>query len=354
ATFAPPETAYALVVSADGGRVLSDIEGIACAPSCVGSYGSGVTVTLKAEGSPGVAVAWGGACTGGSPTCTVTMDGPKTVTAAFAGATRTQGPVAVGVVGKGAVSSSPAGIECGATCGALYPVSTAVTLTATPAGGWVFAGWNGACTGVGGTCRVVAGEPRTVSAVFVEAGTRYPVAVTTAGQGTVRSRPPGIACGASCSSAFLAGSTLTLEVVPAKGWRFVRWSGACSGARPSCSIGMSGPKSVSATFGRVADRVAPRVRALPSTGARGSTVQLRYRVTEKSGRSRESATVFRESKRLALVRGRMHGVEPGVLFYFLTWRAPLSVAPGALRFCVRSVDPTGNASKTSCAPLRLR
>jgi uncharacterized repeat protein (TIGR02543 family) len=352
ATFAPPETAYALVVSSAGGAVVSDIENIDCPTAvCSASYGSGVTVTLTAQ-SPGVA--WGGACSGDAATCVVTMDGPKSVTASFVGTPLTAAPLAVGVVGKGSVSSDPGGIACGSTCGALYPLSSAVTLGVTPAEGWIFAGWRDACSGVAQTCRVTLSGPRVAVAVFVEAGTQFAVAVTKVGSGLVRSRPAGISCGATCSSSFLAGSTLTLEATAPEEWKFVRWSGACAHTRPVCSLGMDAPKSVSVTFARQADRKAPVVRALPSSGAPGARTQLRYRLQEQSGRSREAAFVFRGTKRVATVRGRMHAVEPDVLFYFLRWRVPVATdTTRPLRFCVEAVDPTGNRSRRSCAALRI-
>jgi hypothetical protein len=350
ATFSPPETVYALTVAVEGGTVVSDIEGISCPGSCVGSYGAGVTVTLAAQGGP---AAWEGSCSGESTTCQVTMSGPRAVAAAFAGRGHTQAPLAVAVVGKGAVSSSPIGISCGAACGAVFPRGTVVDLSATPEAGWAFAGWSGTCAGVVRACRVAMRGPRVAIALFVEAGTRFPLAVTMAGRGAVRSRPAGIACSPSCSASFLAGSTVVLEAVAAEGWTFVRWSGACAGSRKVCSLGMDGPKSVSATFGRLADRAAPRVKSLPSTGAPGRTARLRYRLREESGRSREWASVFRGHKRLATVRGPLDEVEPGVLFYFLPWRVPASFPPSILRFCVWAVDPTGNRSPPSCAPLRI-
>ena len=138
-----------------------------------------------------------------------------------------------------------------------------VTLTTTAAEGWIFAGWKGACTGVSKTCRAVLDAPKTAIATFVEAGTGYPLAVTTVGRGSVRSRPAGIACGATCASSFLAGSTIMLEALPQKGSKFVRWSGACTGSKPLCPVGVDGPKSVAATFAKLADQIAPKVKALP-------------------------------------------------------------------------------------------
>ena len=55
--------------------------------------------------------------------------------------------------GSGLIVSSPAGIECGSSCSATFAPATQVTLTATPVAGSVFAGWRGACTGIG-SCTV--------------------------------------------------------------------------------------------------------------------------------------------------------------------------------------------------------
>lgn len=47
--------------------------------------------------------------------------------------------------GKGTVTSSPSGINCGATCQAGFAKGSVVTLTATPAPGYLFLGWSGPC-----------------------------------------------------------------------------------------------------------------------------------------------------------------------------------------------------------------
>jgi hypothetical protein len=58
--------------------------------------------------------------------------------------------------GSGTVITSPAGINCGATCSAKFNNGTTVTLTATVASGSTFAGWtNKGCTGTPATCTVV-------------------------------------------------------------------------------------------------------------------------------------------------------------------------------------------------------
>jgi hypothetical protein len=347
ATFAPPETVYALSVAAAGGTVTSDVPGVDCGEACVAGFGAGVDVTLTPSADP---VTWGGACTG-SGACVVPMTRAKAVTASIAGAPLTRVPLAVSRTGKGSIVGSPPGIACGDTCGVLLPIGARTTLQAIADPGWVFAGWSESCRGVAVTCTVTARAAASVVAAFVEAGTLFPVAVTKLGQGTVTSDPPGIDCGRTCSRSFPAGSTVTIEALAkSRKWEFVRWDGACKGRKPTCTIPLDGAKSAAATFGRVADPTPPRVKALASGGELGRIAQLRYRVVEASGRSRETATVFRGSRRLATVDARMHTVDPDALFYFIRWR---STARGKLRFCVVSTDVAGNRSQPSCAPLRI-
>ena len=95
------------------------------------------------------------------------MDAARSVTAAFALAPQPQFALTVATAGagSGAVTSSPAGIDCGATCSASLAAATVVTLTATPAAGSLFSGWSGACSGAG-TCQVTMDTARAVTATF--------------------------------------------------------------------------------------------------------------------------------------------------------------------------------------------
>jgi len=67
--------------------------------------------------------------------------------------------------GGGTVSSSPAGINCGATCSANFSSGASVILSPVANTGSTFAGWSGACTGAG-TCTVTMDAARTVTATF--------------------------------------------------------------------------------------------------------------------------------------------------------------------------------------------
>lgn len=79
--------------------------------------------------------------------------------------TNVQGILAVGKNGAGAVTSSPAGINCGAGCSAVYDANSIITLSATADAGAVFVGWSGACTG-GTTCSVTMDTSKNVTATF--------------------------------------------------------------------------------------------------------------------------------------------------------------------------------------------
>lgn len=68
--------------------------------------------------------------------------------------------------GNGRILSTPAGIDCGATCGADFATGSRVTLVADPDPGWTFPGWTGACSGTG-PCTVTMDVARSVGADFL-------------------------------------------------------------------------------------------------------------------------------------------------------------------------------------------
>lgn len=149
--------------------------------------------------------------------------------------------------GMGAVTSSPAGISCGASCAARVAFGDSITLTATPAPNSTFAGWQGPCSGTA-TCTVTgSGSDVTVGAVFVAQHT-LSVAKAGTGSGSVTSSPAGISCGVTCSHVYNPSTTVTLTASPAAGSTFAGWSGSgCSGTG-TCAMTMGADRSVAATF----------------------------------------------------------------------------------------------------------
>ncbi|MCL7488540.1 MAG: hypothetical protein M8357_10255 [Desulfobulbaceae bacterium] len=80
-------TSAELVVNKTGdgtGRVISKPAGISCGTDCSQRFPRKAKVTLTATENSGSFMGWSGGCSGTKPTCTVTMDEAKNVTATFA------------------------------------------------------------------------------------------------------------------------------------------------------------------------------------------------------------------------------------------------------------------------------
>lgn len=147
--------------------------------------------------------------------------------------------------GEGSVESSPQGISCGTTCNAAFEVGAQVTLTATPDAASSFAGWSGPCAGTS-SCLVTMDGAKTVTATFEPK--RFEVKVSRKGKGTVTSTPSGIRCPTDCAEIFNHGASVSLKAKPKRGWRFVKWTGGCSGK--NCALQVTGDRSVKAVFAR--------------------------------------------------------------------------------------------------------
>lgn len=141
--------------------------------ACGGSQGRcgrlanpGEVITLTATPDPdAVFLGWSGACAGTvGPVCTLTMSGDVATAPEFGY------PVTVTTSGTGAgtVTSSPAGIECGTTCGASFPAGSTVTLSATPDSASGIGAWGGACeaAGSGSDCVLTVDGPASADARF--------------------------------------------------------------------------------------------------------------------------------------------------------------------------------------------
>jgi hypothetical protein len=88
---------------------------------------------------------------------------------------------------------------------------------------------------------VTLAQAQSVTAVFGPA--TISVKVATVGRGSVKCTPV-------CAKAFPAGDQLTIRAVPAKGWKFAGWTGACKGKQPVCRPKTASALTVRATFRR--------------------------------------------------------------------------------------------------------
>jgi Divergent InlB B-repeat domain len=157
-----------------------------------------------------------------------------------------QAPLPLTMSGTGSVAADVPGLTCSASCTTTWNNGQQVLLTATPAAGAKLVRWGGACSG-SGTCSVTVGPGVAVSALFAQASFRLTVRV--AGSGSVRSSG-GIQCRPRCSATLPSYQPARLAATPAKGWKLRSWSGACKGAKKTCTVPMSAVTSVRATFVR--------------------------------------------------------------------------------------------------------
>jgi hypothetical protein len=78
-------------------------------------------------------------------------------------------------------------------------------------------------------------------------GDQAHLSVGIAGKGHVSSDIPGFDCAAACETDWDRGVTVPLTAQAARGARFVRWTGACSGGA-TCEVTLDSAKSVGAFF----------------------------------------------------------------------------------------------------------
>jgi hypothetical protein len=236
---------YQLAVSKQGtgdGVVNSTPGAMNCGPVCASSFSVGSEVTLSVLPDPGSRfTGWSDACSGTALTCTVTMDRARSVTAIFD--LFVTHPLTVNNDGGGTVTSAPAGISCPGACVQNHEQGTSVTLTATPAAGAQFMGWDGDdCSGTATTCTVTMSQSRTVTAIF-----GFPLTVIKSGSGQGDVSIEGFDCEGDCSGVYPYGLEIPLTATPNAGSDFGGWSGACTGTG-SCAPTMTQARTVIASF----------------------------------------------------------------------------------------------------------
>jgi PKD repeat protein len=247
-----------------------------------------VTLTANPDASS-TFTGWSGDCSGGG-SCQVTMDQARSVTATFARQTVNL-TVSKAGTGSGSVSSSPTGITCGSGCQTSFSTGTAVTLTATPDPGSVFAGWSGDCSGTG-SCQVTMGQARSVTATFAP------------------NQPPHASFTLTCTSlacSFDAGGSSDPEDgIASFAWNFGDGSIPASGLTVSHTYANAGSYTVTLTITDNAGATDTTSKAFNpiSVSARGYKQHGAQKVNLSwNGPSGTSFDVYRNGNRIASLQG---------------------------------------------------
>lgn len=143
------------------------------------------------------------------------------------------------------------GITCGADCAEAYPDGTSVTLTATPSANSALSSWQGCDRTTATTCTVSINTARDVTATF-NLRPSQTLSVTkmgsAAGAGTVTSSPTGINCGADCTKDYSGGTTVVLFADAPLGSVFSGFTGCDRSTSTTCTVSVSAPSHITATF----------------------------------------------------------------------------------------------------------
>jgi len=226
---------------------------------CSANVASGATVTLTATPANYMKFAgWSGDCTGTAPTCTVTMDAAKNVTATFS-------PIQYNLFSRilapsGTVTGD--GLSCSDNTGICYVLMNAgaapITLTAKPDTGFSVKSWSG-CTPSAdlSTCNVTPNADTVVTIYFQSPPppppTTYSLMVRALSTGGSVTGGPIVGCsafGGTCAGAMTPNVPVTLTASPSTGFSVKSWYGCTPvvGDSTKCTVPATGNTAVSVTF----------------------------------------------------------------------------------------------------------
>jgi uncharacterized repeat protein (TIGR02543 family)/flagellin-like protein len=190
------------------------------------THAQGTVVNLEAMHAIGWSFTnWGGGASGTTNT-TITMDGPKTVTATF---TQNVYTLTVTLVGSGIINLNDSGP---------YNYGDWVELTAVPDAGWTFSAWSGDLTGSNNPEDILIDGNKAVTATFTQ--DEYALTINVVGSGSVSKNPN--------QATYHYGDSVQLTANTASGWTFSGWSGAISGSQNPKTIIINGTHTITATF----------------------------------------------------------------------------------------------------------
>lgn len=248
------------VANSGNGTITSNPIGIDCGNLCIAQFAMGSVVRMTATAASGfVFSGWSGAAQacGNNVLCDITINNPVVASASFVPAAQ---QVSINRIGSGRVLSTPAGIDCGAMCSADFTIGSSITLHASDiqGSGFQFQSWSGdaAVCGSNPMCTLLVSRALNITVTFSQQH-QLVLARGGTGQGVVLSDPAGINCGATCTAAFPAFSTVTLTATANSGSRFSHWTDdmAVCADNAICAVSMDANLTGFAMFESVTDRI---------------------------------------------------------------------------------------------------
>lgn len=234
------------LIGPGSGSVL--VEGEASCDEGVCSYQvvTPTVITLTAVADVGSVFAeWGGACTGTTGVCVLTITEATTITAGFDIASHVV-TLTVADPEHGSVTNSQDGLPCSATCTYTVTHGSTITFTNQAEIGYVTS-WSGVCSGMMPSCLLYVTSDMNITAHFQPAS--YPVTLTVdgpAGNGVSNSWDE-TTCLATCVYTIPHGLTMTFTAVVTSGSVFESWSTGC-GTASSCAVTVTAPLALTAGF----------------------------------------------------------------------------------------------------------
>lgn len=241
-----------------GGSVLCTLALAQRQSTCSRMIDYGATVTLV--GNPTVESTFevfGGDCSGGGTSCSLTPTTASTITASFK---RRQVPLTIALSGTGAGTVSIDGsVACAlplgqkaVTCSRIVDAGATLSVTGAAAASSIFDGFTGDCTGKS-NCTLVASNARTVNASYTRRQVQLTVNLTGLGGGSITADGASIcslvpAQGSStCTRPVDYGDTLVFLANPTIESVFGGFGGSCSTAT-SCTLMPTAAATIDGSF----------------------------------------------------------------------------------------------------------
>jgi hypothetical protein len=240
------------------GNVTDDKSSLSCgngATTCRVSYtGTGTVTFTAAEAAGWTFSGWSGECSGTSCAVDFDMDDDDHEVIATFDQSPDPGDRSLTVAANGDADGNGGNVsgedlDCDTgdrDCTTAVTVGSTLTIVETPDDGFVFGGWSGACSGTSRSCTLAMDADKSATGTF-----RKPrLSVSVSGNGTVTGG--GIACttgsSSGCSADESAGQEVTLTATPGPGGSFTSWSGCTSTSGATCTVAVTGDRTVTASF----------------------------------------------------------------------------------------------------------